>query len=47
MCGWIVCTLFGVEAVMGEVVFSVLPMDAVVVAGGRFLRSGRIGGVGR
>ncbi len=47
MGGWIVCTLFGVVVVMGEIAFSVLLVDAVVVVGSRFLGSGRVGGVGR
>jgi hypothetical protein len=47
MGGWVVCTLFVVVVVMGEAVLSGLLVDDVVVAGGRFLGSGRVGGVGR
>ena len=47
MSGWAVCTLFGVVIVLGEVVLSGWLVDVVVVAGGRFLESGRVWGVGR
>ncbi len=43
MDGRIVCNLFGVVVVMGEIVFSVLLMDDVVVAGSRLLGNGRVG----
>ena len=44
---WAVCTLFGVVTMLGEVVLSGLLVDALAVAGGRFLGSGRVGGVSR
>ncbi len=46
MVGCGVCTLFGVVIVLGEAVLSCLLVDVVVVAGGRFLGSGRGGECG-
>ena len=40
-------TVVGVVIVMGGFVLCGLVIDAVVVAGGRFLGSDRVGGVGR
>ncbi len=42
-----VCTLFGVVIVIGGFVLSGLLINVVVVAGGRLLASGRVGGGGR
>jgi hypothetical protein len=42
-----VCTLFRVVIVMDRDMLSVLLINVVVVAGGRFLGSGRVWGVGR
>ena len=46
MGGWAMRTLFGVVIVLGEVVLADLLADAMVMAGGRFLGSGRLGGRG-
>jgi hypothetical protein len=40
---WIEYALFWVVVVMGELMFSVLLVDAMVVVGSRFLGSGRVG----
>ena len=39
--------MFGVVIVMGGYMLCRLVIDVVVMAGGRFLGSGRVGGVGR